>query len=165
MILCSGVEIPYGTDPGAALTTQAFAGIYGGWVSVFLAAALCCFAFATVLGWGLYGIRCAEFLFGAGAVRAFSLLQAAVVILGAVLETGTVWLLSETVNGLMAIPNLITLAVLSPELIRLTKEYRSLHGRSSADGGTYENIHQRKPLRTVSYAEISPPGGGSQEAG
>ena len=165
VILCSGVEIPYGTDPGAALTTQAFAGIYGGWVSVFLAAALCCFAFATVLGWGLYGIRCAEFLFGAGAVRAFSLLQAAVVILGAVLETGTVWLLSETVNGLMAIPNLITLAVLSPELIRLTKEYRSLHGRSSADGGTYENIHQRKPLRTVSYAEISPPGGGSQEAG
>ena len=161
VILCSGVNIPYGTDPGAALTTQAFAGVYGGWVSVFLAAALCCFAFATVLGWGLYGIRCAEFLFGTGAIPVFALLQAGVVILGAVLETGTVWLLSETINGLMAIPNLIALAMLSPELIRLTKEYRSIHGRIAADGGTYENIHQRKPLRTVSYAEIPPPGSGS----
>ena len=163
VILCSGVDIPYGTDPGAALTTQAFAGVYGGWVSVFLALALCCFAFATVLGWGLYGIRCAEFLFGTGAVRAFSFLQAGVVVLGAVLETGTVWLLSETVNGLMAIPNLITLAVLSPELIRLTKEYRSTHGRIAADGGTYENIHQRKPLRTLSYAEIPSSGCGGEE--
>ena len=165
VILCSGVDIPYGTDPGAALTTQAFAGIYGGWVSVLLAAALCCFAFATVLGWGLYGIRCAEFLFGTGAILVFALLQAVVVILGAVLETRTVWLLSETVNGLMAIPNLIALAMLSPELIRLVKEYKSIHGRIAADGGTYENIHQRKPLRTISYAEIPPLGSGSQEAG
>ena len=164
VILCSGVDIPYGTDPGAALTTQAFAGIYGGWVSVLLAAALCCFAFATVLGWGLYGIRCAEFLFGTGAILIFALLQAVVVILGAVLETRTVWLLSETVNGLMAIPNLIALAMLSPELIRLLKEYKSIHGRIAADGGTYENIHQRKPLRTISYAEIPPLGSGSQEA-
>ena len=165
VILCSGVDIPYGTDRGAALTTQAFAGVYGGWVSVLLAAALCCFAFATVLGWGLYGIRCAEFLFGTGAVRAFALLQAAVVVLGAVLETGTVWLLSEIVNGLMAIPNLITLAVLSPELVRLTNEYRSKHGRIAADGGTYENIHQCKPVRTVSYAEIPSPGGGGKKEG
>ena len=165
VILCSGVEIPYGTDPGASLTAQAFTVVYGGWVTVFLAAALCCFAFATVLGWGLYGIRCAQFLFGFGAVKTFALLQAVVVVLGAALETGTVWLLSEIVNGLMAIPNLITLAVLSPELIRLTNEYRTFHGRSAADGGTYENIHQCKPMRTVSYAEIPPPGGGGKKEG
>ena len=165
VILCSGVDIPYGTDPGAALTTQAFAAVYGDWVSLFLAAALCCFAFATVLGWGLYGIRCAQFLFGTGAVRVFALVQAAVVVLGSALQTGTVWLLSETVNGLMTIPNLIALAVLSPELIRLTNEYRSIHGRPAADGGTYENIHQCKPLRTVSYAQIPSPGGGSQKEG
>ena len=164
VILCSGVDIPYGTDPGAALTTQAFASVYGGWVSVVLAAALCCFAFATVLGWGLYGIRCAEFLFGTGAVKAFALLQAAVVVIGAVLETETVWLLSETVNGLMAIPNLIALAVLSPELFRLIKEYRSKSG-SVAGGGTYENLNQRKPLRTVSYAEVPSSGGGSKKEG
>lgn len=165
VILCSGVRIPYGNDPGAALTTQAFAAVYGGWVSAFLAGALCCFAFATVLGWGLYGIRCAEFLFGSGSARFFALLQAVVVVLGAVLETGTVWLLSETVNGLMAIPNLIALAVLSPELFRLTKEYRFKFGRFAADGGTYENINQCKPVRTVSYAEVPSPGGGSKEKG
>ena len=163
VILVSGAEIPYGADPGAALTAQAFSLVYGGWVSVFLAAALCCFAFATVLGWGLYGIRCAQYLFGTGAVRGFAFLQGAVVILGAVLETGTVWLVSETVNGLMAIPNLIALAALSPELIRLTKEYRSIHGRVAADGGTYENLDQCKPVRTVSYAQIPSPGGGSKE--
>ena len=146
VILCSGVAIPYGTDPGAALTTQAFAGVYGGWVSISLALGLCCFAFATVLGWGLYGIRCAQYLFGAGAFRVFALLQAVIVVLGAVLETKTVWLLSETVNGLMAIPNLIALAALSPELFRLTKEYRSFSGRTAADGGTYENLNQCKPL-------------------
>lgn len=163
VILCSGVVIPYGSDPGAGLTTQAFAAVYGGWVSVFLASALCCFAFATVLGWGLYGIRCAQFLFGTGAIRAFALLQAAVVVLGAVLETKTVWMLSETVNGLMAIPNLITLAVLSPELVRLTKDYRLKSGRMAADGGTYENLDQRKPVRTVSYAEIPPISGGGKK--
>ena len=163
VILCSGVEIPYGTDPGAALTTQAFAFVYGGWVSVLLAAALCCFAFATVLGWGLYGIRCAEYLFGTGAIRVFALLQAVVVVLGAVMETETVWLLSETVNGLMAVPNLIALAVLSPELIRLINEYRSKSGALSAGGGTYENFYQRKSLRTFSYAEVPSVGGGSKE--
>lgn len=124
VILVSGVPIPYGNDVGVALTTDAFSAVYGGWVSVFIAAALCCFAFATVLGWGLYGARCAQYLFGANVWKKFVLLQAATVILGAVLETGTVWLLSETVNGLMAIPNLIVLTALTPELARLTKEYK-----------------------------------------
>lgn len=122
VILVSGVEIPYGEDVGVVLTTQAFCQVYGGWVSVFIAAALCCFAIATVLGWGLYGARCAQYLFGDGVWKKFVFLQAGAVILGAVLKTGTVWLLSETVNGLMAIPNLIALAVLTPELIRLTKK-------------------------------------------
>lgn len=147
VILCSGVPIPYGTDPGAVLTTQAFSAVYGDWVSVVLALALACFAFATVLGWGLYGVRCAQYLFGADVWRIFAIAQAAIVVLGAVLETKTVWLLSETVNGLMAIPNLVALLALSPELIRLTDEYqRILPGRKSAAGGTYENFNQCKPL-------------------
>ena len=124
VILTSGVEIPYGVDVGVTLTTQAFSAIYGDWVSVLMAAALCCFAIATVLGWGLYGARCAQYLFGEGVWKRFVLLQGVTVILGAVLKTGTVWLLSETVNGLMAIPNLIALAVLAPEVTRLTKGYR-----------------------------------------
>jgi len=123
VILVSGADIPYGEDVGVALTTQAFSAVYGGWVSILIAAALCCFAIATVLGWGLYGARCAQFLFGDGVWKKFVFLQGGAVILGAVLKTSTVWLLSETVNGLMAIPNLIALGFLTPELCRLTKEF------------------------------------------
>lgn len=123
VILVSGVAIPYGEDVGVVLTTQAFSSVYGDWVSILIAAALCCFAIATVLGWGLYGARCAQFLFGDGVWKKFVLLQGGAVILGAVLKTGTVWLLSETVNGLMAIPNLIVLGVLAPELQRLTHQF------------------------------------------
>ncbi len=163
VILVSGVEIPYGTDVGAALTAQAFAAVYGQWVTVLLAALLALFAFATVLGWGLYGARCAQFLFGENSWKKFVYLQAVTVVLGAVLNTGTVWLLSETVNGLMAIPNLIALAALTPVLVKLTKEYQKTQARFCAHGGTYEDFHQCKPLRALSYAEIPPsgrPGGG-----
>lgn len=123
VILCSGVDVVYGVDTGAELTTQAFASVYGNWVNVFLAVALACFAIATVLGWGLYGIRCAQYLFGEKAWKPFAWMQIATVLLGAILNTGTVWLLAEIVNGLMAIPNLIALVFLSPELIRQLQDY------------------------------------------
>lgn len=124
VILVSGISVPYGEDVGVALTTQAFTSIYGDWVSIAIAAALCCFAIATVLGWGLYGARCAQYLFGDGAWKRFVLLQGGAVILGAVLKTGTVWQLSETVNGLMAIPNLIALGFLAPTLRHLQKDFQ-----------------------------------------
>lgn len=165
VILCSGVSIPYGSDEGAALTVRAFSSVYGMLVQIPLVLALCLFAIATILGWGLYGARCAQFLFGSKAWRSFVWLQGGAVILGAVLKTQTVWLLSEIVNGLMAIPNLITLAYLSPELIRLTREYKMNNGRKTAIGGTYENIHQCKPLRTFSYEKISPAGCQGKESG
>lgn len=139
VILVSGVPIRYGVDAGAELTTAAFSAFYGDGAAVFLAVALSLFAIATVLGWGLYGGRCAQFLFGRKAWRGFALAQIAVVVLGAVMDTGAVWQLAETLNGLMVIPNLIALAVLTPEAVRLTKEYRD-------NGGNHANIHQRKPL-------------------
>ena len=128
VILTSGVKIPYGADAGGLLTMAAFVNVYGEWVSVFLAFALCCFALATVMGWGLYGARCAQYLFGDGAWKIFALLQSMMVVLAAVMQTGTLWSLAETVNGLMAIPNLIVLAALSPELRRLTCEYKKFYG-------------------------------------
>jgi len=124
VILCSGVQIPYGTDMGIALTAEAFSSVYGAWVCVPISLALCSFAIATVLGWGLYGGRCAQYIFGEGAWRRFVCVQIAMVVLGAVMQTGAVWLLSETVNGLMAVPNLIMLAYLSPELVRLVRSFR-----------------------------------------
>lgn len=145
VILVSGVPIPYGTDAGAELTTLAFTSFYGEKAAVFLALALSLFAIATVLGWSLYGARCAEFLFGRGAWKWFSLAQILVSVLSCAADTASVWQFSETVNGLMAVPNLLTLAMLTPELCRLTKEYRK-SGACSAGGGNYADFHQCKPL-------------------
>lgn len=122
VILCSDVSIPYGTDVGITLTSDAFSMVCGEWVRIPLAIALCLFAIATILGWGLYGARCAQFIFGKGAWKYFALMQGVAVVGGAVLQTKTVWVLADIINGLMAIPNLITLFLLTPELVRLTKE-------------------------------------------
>ena len=135
VILCSGVPIPYGTDIGAELTAKAFASVYGGWFHILLALCMCCFAFATVLGWGFYGIRCAQFLFGERSWKVFAFIQTGIVLISAMLNTGTVWTLSEIVNGLMAIPNLTALILLSPELFRLTTEYKkAMGGKPMAKG-------------------------------
>lgn len=141
VILCSGVDIPYGEDVGAVLTADAFSLVYGNWVCIPIALALCCFAVATILGWGLYGTRCAQFLLGESAWKPFVVLQTLTVIVSTILQTKTVWMLSETVNGLMAIPNLVALVVLSPELFRITGEYKQILAETSANGGTYENFN------------------------
>lgn len=141
VILCSGVDIPYGEDVGAVLTADAFSLVYGNWVCIPIALALCCFAVATILGWGLYGTRCAQFLLGESAWKPFVVLQTLTVIVSTILQTKTVWMLSETVNGLMAIPNLVALVVLSPELFRITGEYKQILADTSANGGTYENFN------------------------
>ena len=144
VILVSGVPVSYGTDQGGLLTTAAFSRIYGSSAVLLLTAAMTLFAFATILGWGLYGGRCAQFLFGPGAWQYFAALQIPAVFAGAFLETTILWQFSEAVNGLMAIPNLITLAVLAPEAVRLTKEYKNpVHGTG---GGNYADFHQCKPL-------------------
>ena len=165
VILCSGVVIPYGNDAGAALTSQAFCAVYGNWASVFLTVSLCSFAFATVLGWGLYGVRCAEFLFGQSCRNYFALLQSAMVVVSAVLETGVIWSMAELVNGLMAIPNLITLVFLCPKLRELTIQYKTYGGKIPAFGGTYENFNQCKPLPAFPHAKVSSLRGGSKAPG
>ena len=134
VILCSGISVPYGNSVGAELTMESFALVLGDWVRVLITLSLCLFAFATVLGWGLYGARCAQYLFGTKAWKSFTILQGVTVVLGAVLSTGTVWLLAEIINGLMAIPNLIALIVLSPELSRLIIDFQKKPG--NAGGGT-----------------------------
>ena len=123
VILCSGVSISYGTDLGITLTTEAFGTVFGSWISIPITIALCCFAIATIFGWGLYGIRCAQFLFGENAWKPFAYLQAFMAIVSAIMRTENVWMLAETVNGLMAIPNLIVLAYLAPQLKRLIRQY------------------------------------------
>lgn len=123
VILCSGVNVQYGVDAGAALTISGFTATYGSWVSVFTAIALCCFAFSTILGWGLYGTRCIEFIFGSRVNKPFMVVYSAVAVLGATVDLGLLWNIADTFNGLMAIPNLIAVALLSPVAFKLTKEY------------------------------------------
>lgn len=122
-ILCSGVPVNYGEAAGAELTISGFIATYGSWVSIFTAVAMCCFAFSTIIGWGLYGARCVEFLFTAKAVKPFMVLYSLVAIVGATQDLGLIWSISDTFNGLMAIPNLIAVFLLSGTVVRLVKEY------------------------------------------
>ena len=109
VILCSGTTIEYGAAAGAELTISGFTSVYGSWVSIFTAIAMCCFAFSTILGWGLYGARCIEFLFSEKVIKPFMVAYSLVAILGATANLGLMWSIAETFNGLMAIPNLIAL--------------------------------------------------------
>lgn len=138
VILVSDVPILYGIDAGVQLTMAAFSAVLGSWVRVIISLAICLFALATVLGWGLYGFRCAQFLFGDGVWKRFAYIQIATVLVGALLQADVIWLMAEIVNGLMAIPNLVALGALAPRLISIYKSY--LHG------GSYENFYQCKPV-------------------
>ena len=123
VILCSGIPITYGAAAGAELTIQGFTSTYGNWVSIFTAVALCCFAFSTIIGWGLYGTRCIEFIFGSKVNKPFMLVYSLVAILGATMDLGLLWSIADTFNGLMVIPNLIALLLLSGTVAKLVKDY------------------------------------------
>lgn len=123
VILCSGVSISYGTSAGAELTISGFTATYGNWVSIFTAVAMCCFAFSTIIGWGLYGARCIGFLFSSRIIKPFMVVYSLVAILGATVDLGLLWSIAETFNGLMAIPNLIALFLLSGTVVELVKKY------------------------------------------
>ncbi len=123
VILCSGVTVGYGQAAGAELTISGFTATYGGWVSIFTAIAMCCFAFSTILGWGLYGTRCIEFLFGSRVNKPFMVVYSLVAIVGATMNLGLMWSIAETFNGLMLIPNLVAVFLLSGVVVKLVKEY------------------------------------------
>ena len=121
VILCSGVPVNYGQAAGAELTISGFTSTYGSWVSLFTAVAMCCFAFSTIIGWGLYGSRCVEFIFTGKAVRPFLVAYSLVSIVGATIDLGLLWDIADTCNGFMAIPNLIALFLLSGVVVKLVK--------------------------------------------
>lgn len=122
VILLAAPNISYGLAAGAELTISGFTATYGGWVSILTAIAMCCFAFSTIIGWGLYGSRCIEFLGGEKFVRPFLVVYSFVSIVGATMNLGLLWDISDTFNGLMAVPNLIALLMLSGHVKRLAIE-------------------------------------------
>jgi len=110
-------------ETGAALSTMAFnigmPGL-GGYIVVF---GLVVFAFTTILGWSYYGERCAEFLFGVKVIWPYRFLWLCAIPVGAMGKLGIIWLMADVMNGLMAIPNLIALALLSPAIFKMTRDY------------------------------------------
>ena len=123
IILLSGVSIPYGQAAGAELTISGFTAVYGNWVSIFTAVAMCCFAFSTIIGWGLYGARCAEFLLGSKILLPFNVAYSLVAIVGATVDLGLIWGISDTFNGFMTVPNLIAVFLLTPVVLKLVRQY------------------------------------------
>ena len=125
VLLGVGVQnIEYGTDIGANLTINGFESVYGSGVPA-LAVAICLtlFALSTVLTWALYGTRCVEFLFGYKASRVYQVIFCLFACIAGAVELSLAWAIADTLNGLMAIPNLIGVALLSPVVFKLTKEY------------------------------------------
>lgn len=123
VILCSGTPYEFGVAAGAELTISGFTSTYGSWVSIFTAVALCCFAFSTIIGWGLYGARCIEFIFSTKVVKPFMIVYSLAAIVGATMDLGLLWSIADTFNGLMAIPNLIALFLLSGTVVQLVRSY------------------------------------------
>jgi AGCS family alanine or glycine:cation symporter len=110
-------------ETGAALSSIAFESSLPGLGANLVTAGLVLFAFTTMLGWSVYGERCAEYLFGIRAIWPFRIAWVLAIPVGALGQLGFVWLLADTLNALMAIPNLIALLLLSPVVFRVTKEY------------------------------------------
>ena len=123
-IMASGIDINFGTKPGSELITAAFATVFGSkFASLFVAISLALFAFSTILGWSLYGTRCAEYLLGHKFGFVYKLLFIAVVVLGSITSLSLAWDIADTLNGLMAIPNFIALFALSGVVAKTTKEH------------------------------------------
>lgn len=120
-IICSGVWTS--GEKGASLSAAAFESALPGIGGYFLAIALLIFTFTTILGWSYFGERCWIYLAGRKAVMPFRVLWVLAVFGGAVFQLDFVWLLADTLNALMAIPNLIALLLLSPVVLKLTKDY------------------------------------------
>ena len=90
---------------------------------------MCSFAFSTIIGWGLYGARCIEFLFSEKVIKPFMVVYSLMAIVGATMDLGLLWDISDTFNGLMAIPNLIAVFLLTNVVIKLKDEYFEGEGK------------------------------------
>ncbi|EBA14623.1 putative sodium/alanine symporter [Roseobacter sp. SK209-2-6] len=121
-------------ESGAALTSLAFETSLPGFGGYLIAISLSIFAFTTILGWSYYGEKCMEFLFGVKVMLPYRLVWIVAIYFGATADLGFVWLLADTLNAMMALPNLIALALLSPVVFKVTKEFFATGGKSEEPG-------------------------------
>jgi len=120
----------YGVEGTTALNAQALGTVFGSKVgALIIAVGLSLFALSTVFSWGLYGTRCWEFLLGSKAIKPYQFIFTFVVVVSATMDLSLAWSIADTLNGLMAIPNLIALLALCPVVFRVTKEHFSAGAR------------------------------------
>ena len=127
-ILSTGVWTSGAT--GAALTSAAFEAALPGFGGVIIAVSLAIFAFTTIIGWSYYSDRSLQYLFGTSIIMPFRAVWSLAAIVGATVKLGFIWLLADTLNAMMAIPNLVALIVLSPIVFAVTKEFFDTRGKS-----------------------------------
>jgi len=133
-IIVSGVDITFGVKPGSEIVTAAFATVFGEqFAALFIAIALMFFAYSTILGWSLYGTRCAEYLFGMKVTKIYQIIFILMIVVGATTSLNLAWDVADTFNGLMAIPNFIALFALSGVVAKLTKDYFSNEKKLKAE--------------------------------
>jgi len=127
VIIISGVWTS--GETGASLSSMAYGNLlpFGEYIITF---GLVIFAFTTILGWSYYGERCASYLFGKGIILPYRLLWIVAIFMGAFLKINLIWVLADVMNGFMALPNLIALALLSPVIFAVTKEYLAFNGKN-----------------------------------
>lgn len=122
-ILSTGV-LQTSSAEGAALVGEAFSHGFGAFAGHFIAIAMLFFAFSTVLGWSFYGEKCMEYLFGSKSTIFYKIVFVPFILVGCTMELNLVWDIADTLNGLMALPNLIGVLALSGTVFRITKNYR-----------------------------------------
>ena len=121
-LLVSGIGLDYGSFGTIELNIAAFATVFGVKIAgLILSVGMTMFALATVFGWSLYGMRCVEFLFGSRSIPAYKVLYVIFAVIGATVELEAIWQVADTLNGLMAIPNLIAVLALSGVVVKLTQ--------------------------------------------
>ena len=130
--MCTALAASIGTGNIAgvsgAITIGGFHSTFGGPLpALIVAVCLSMLALSTILSWGLYGVRCWEFLAGPRVTKNFLAVFVVFVVIGSSIKLSLAWAIADTLNGLMAIPNLIALMLLSPVVARLTREYFSAH--------------------------------------
>ncbi len=128
-ILISGkAEAFYGKTAGTDLTIMAFGTVLGTKLAaIVIAVCIAMFAYSTLLSWSLYGSRCFEFIFGTTGSKVYQAIYVIFVVVGANVKLGLAWTIADASNALMAFPNLIAVLLLSPVVVRLTREYKGMN--------------------------------------
>ena len=131
LLTADETALRYGVEGGTAWNARALGAVFGDKAgALIIAVGLSLFALSTVLSWGLYGSRCWEFLLGGRAIKPYQFVFTLVVMVSATVDLSLIWSIADTLNGLMAVPNLIALTALSPVVFRTTREHLSSRRRS-----------------------------------